>query len=316
MPEPTNQPAKPVAAAPEVTPATSIDWPIMLATYLGAMLTFYPLIRWLFFTTESSDQLLHALIVLAAAGFFLLMEKRRKLSLVLAHDQRSVLLLVASFILVAITMFLPTKSNAGPAFLQAILLLAGFGLALASLVRYTLGPVAARAARGFIIAFTFFMILALALPILDWPMRALAGKWSMNLLSWLGQGAHLQLVNLSADGQSIQPELVLTTAGRPFIVAAECNGFGLLSASLLLTILLAIYRKLRAFDFFLVMVLAIVSAFIANTLRILVIVLLAPKVDNYMLMHESIGLVFFYSALAFLWWFVYGWGRSEKKAAP
>lgn len=295
---------------------TSVDWPIMLATYLGAMLIFYPLVRWLFRMTETSEQLLHALIVLAAAGFFLLMEKRRNLRLVLEHDQRSVLLLLGSFVLVAISMLLPVKPTPGTVFSQAALLLVGFGLTLASLVRFTLGPQASRASRGFLVAFTVFMLLALALPVLDWPLRTLAGRWSMNLLGWLGHGAQLKLVNLSMDGALARPELVLSVAGRPFVVAAECNGFGLLSASLLLTTLLAVYRKLRAFDFFLVIILAVVTSFIANSLRILVIVLLAPRVDNYLLMHEVVGLIFFYGALGFLWWFVYGFGVRPKQTAP
>ncbi|WP_309396842.1 exosortase/archaeosortase family protein [Cerasicoccus maritimus] len=305
MPDPADQPIDLEPPAPKETPV--VDWPIMLATYLGAMLIFYPLIQWLFHTTESSEQLLHALIVLGAAGMFLLLEKRRRLSLVLAHDKQSVTLLAISFSIVAVCLLpLQWETSAG-SFAKATLLLVGFGFTLAGLVRYTLGPIAAKASRGFIIAFTFFMFLALSLPILDWPLRALAGRGSMNLLAKLGVGAELQLVNIPS------PELVLNVAGRPFIVAAECNGFGLLSASILLAILLAIYRKLNALDFSLVIILTVVTAFIANTLRILVIVLLAPKVENYLLMHEIVGLIFFYSALGFLWWYIHGFGQGSKK---
>jgi len=309
MPEPVNQSASTNRPASTDQPAGSVDWPVMLATYLGAMLIFYPLVRWLFRATESSEQLFHALIVLMAAGMFLLFEKRRRLQLVLTHDQRSVSLLVGSFVLVGLSMFTPLANSVAGIFMQAAMLLLGFGLALAALVRYTLGPQIARSSRGFLIAFTCFMMLALALPVLDWPMRTLAGKWSLSLLAWLGYGVQLQLVNIPS------PELVLSVAGRHFIVAAECNGFGLFSASMLLTILLAIYRKLRAFDFFLVIILAMVTAFVANALRILVIVLLAPRVENYMLMHEVVGLLFFYGALGFLWWFVFGYGvRGKVKA--
>ncbi len=311
MPNPSEQSANANPPAPKG--ATTVDWPIMLATYLGAMLVFYPLVRWLFQTTEESEQLLHALLVLTAAGVYLLFERRRNLQLVLTHDQRSVSLLIASFVIVGISMISPMKGALAGIFIQAALLLLAFGLALAALVRYTLGPQVARSSQGFLIAFTVFMLMALALPVLDWPLRTLAGRWSMNLFSWLGYGAHLQLVNLSPQGLPATPELVLMVAGRPFIVAAECNGFGLLSSSVLLTVLLAVFRKLRAFDFFLVVVLAVVTAFIANTLRILVIILLAPHVENYLLMHEIVGLVFFYSALGFLWWYVYGWGQQAKK---
>ncbi|WP_309387336.1 exosortase/archaeosortase family protein [Cerasicoccus frondis] len=308
MPDPTEQPAKPNTTA-SPSPAANVDWPIMLSTYFGAMVIFYPLIRWLFHTTENSDQLLHALIVLAAAGMFLLMEKRRRLSLVLVHDRHSVTLLAISFSIVAVCLLPLRWDTPIGLFLQAACLLVAFSLTLAALVRYTLGPIIAKASRGFLVAFTFFMFLALALPVLDWPMRALAGRGSMNLLQKLGVGAELQFANIPS------PQLVLSVAGRPFIVAAECNGFGLLSASILLTILLAVYRKLKAVDFLLVLILATVTAFIGNTLRILIIVLLAPHVENYLLMHEIVGLIFFYGALGFLWWFVYGFGRDGKKQA-
>ncbi|MGE9295413.1 MAG: exosortase/archaeosortase family protein [Puniceicoccales bacterium] len=306
MPDLDQQP-DPVPAPTE----TQVDWPVMMATYLGAALVFYPLAQWLFRTTEANDQLFHALIVLAAAGVFLLFEKRRRLHLVLAHDRQSVALLALSFLLATASMFLPAQDDTAGAFAHNALLLTGFGLALASLVRFTLGPVAAKAARGFIVAFTVFMLLALALPLVDWPMRALAGRGSLEFLRFIGQGAQLELV------QTPQPALILAVEGRPFHVAAECNGFGLLTSSILLTVLLAIYRRLKALDFCLVLGLALFTAFIGNTLRILVIVLLAPHIDNYMLMHEIVGLIFFYGALAFLWWFVWGYGpnREAPKAA-
>jgi len=303
--------------APVKTPSNSagappVDWLMMMATYFGAALIFYPLARWVLQRTEASEQLFHALIVLGAAGGFLLLEKRRRMQLVLTHDRESVALLAWSFSLAALSMLIPGQSgDPGTAYGKTIILLAGFGFAIASLVRFTFGPLAARAARGFIVAFFIFMVLALLLPLLDWPLRGLAGKWSLYLLQMIGQGAMLELV------YAPQPVLVLAVEGHPFIVAAECNGFGLLSSSLLLTVLLAIYRRLVPIDLLLVMILALLTAFVANTLRILVIVLLAPSVTNYMLMHEVVGLVFFYGALAFLWWFVWGFGPQNRiKRSP
>jgi len=300
-PAETNDPATHPVGPP------AVDWLIMVATYLGAALVFFPLAAWVFQKTEGNEQLLHAMIVLAAAGFFLLMEKRRRLSLALTHDRQSVALLAVSFSLAAISILIPGDTR-GAAYGKTGLLLAGFAFALGSLVRYTLGPVAARAARGFLAAFFVFMMLALLLPLLDWPLRALAGKWSLDLLNLIGQGGQLHLAF------SPQPMLILQTGGQPFVVAAECNGFGLLSSSVLLTILLAVYRRLRPLDFSLVLFLALFAAFVANTVRILVIILLAPHVSNYAIMHELVGIVFFYGALAFLWWFIWGFGPQRKPA--
>ncbi|MEO0796423.1 MAG: archaeosortase/exosortase family protein [Verrucomicrobiota bacterium] len=302
------EPADPIA---NKAPEPKVDWPIMLATYLGAALVFYPLARWVFKATESSEQLLHALIVLAAAGLFLITEKRQRLRLVLDHDRSSLILLASSFLLVSTTLLFPYPSeDSGVNMLKAVILLIAFGLTLASLVRFTLGPEVSRTARGLIVAFTIFMLLALVLPLLDWPLREVAGKLSLNALGLIGYGGKLTLAYTPA------PELILSIKGRPFIVAAECNGFGLLSSSILLTILLVIYRRLKALDVGLVLLLAIITAFVGNTLRIMVIILLAPNVENYMLMHEIVGLIFFYGTLGFLWWFIYGFNKGKSLAGP
>lgn len=287
-----------------------VDWVSLVATYLAAGLVFYPLARWLFRAAEASEQLFHAFIILAGAAFFLMLEKRQRLSLVLRHDQTSVVLLLGSFLLMGTSLLLPGQvANWPPGFLPAVAMLVAFGVALGALVRFTLGAQVARTARGLIAAFVVFALLALLLPVLDWPLRALAGRWSLMLLGFLGQAGDLQLA------WAPSPELILTTGERHFVVAAECNGFGLLAASLLVAVLLAVFRKLGALDFFLVLLLAVGTAFLANALRILVIVLLAPQVESYLLMHEIVGLIFFYSALGFLWWFIWGFGQKKKPVA-
>ena len=44
------------------------------------------------------------------------------------------------------------------------------------------------------------------------------------------------------------PMLILLNNGRPFHVAAECNGFGMISSCLLMTLIIVLYRRLSLFD--------------------------------------------------------------------
>ncbi|MDV7401400.1 archaeosortase/exosortase family protein, partial [Arthrospira platensis SPKY1] len=115
-------------------------------------------------------------------------------------------------------------------------------------------------------AFGAFVVLALLLPALDWPLRGLAGAWGAWALGLLGQQHELQLI--SHEGV---PMLLLIVNNQPFHVAPECNGFGVMTSSLLLALLLSIQRVLPVLDKALTLIGALVLAFAANILRIIII---------------------------------------------
>lgn len=269
-------------------------WLTMLP-YAVAGVLFLPVGLWLFQQTRASEQLLHALAVLGLCGLYLWLENRGQLRTSFIHDRISILLLLAAFGCVLINIWLP----------HPLWLLAGFFCLLASLVRYCLGPQAARLANALLAACFMFIALVIVLPVFDWPLRYLAGSWSGSLLSALGHGIQLVMVT--------QPELHLRlyVDHYPFLVAAECNGFGVLSASLLVTILFSIYYRTGFFDGLLLVFAAIVIAFVANVFRIVTIVTLAPHVERYMLMHEIVGITFFYAALGLLLWIIVGFRRES-----
>ncbi|MCD8483709.1 MAG: exosortase/archaeosortase family protein [Verrucomicrobia bacterium] len=97
--------------------------------------------------------------------------------------------------------------------------------------------------------------------------------------------------------------LLLIVNDKPFHVAPECNGFGVMTSSILLTLLLIIHRQIGLLDKGLLLVGALTLAFAANILRIIIIVLLAPLVgtENYMLMHEIVGSITYYGCLIVIW---------------
>lgn len=157
-----------------------------------------------------------------------------------------------------------------------------------------------------------FMVAALllvALPWLDWPLRVFAGRGALWIFDLLGQDPGLGLLRRGGEVM-----LILVVQGHPFHVAAECNGFGLLGSSLLLSLSLVFYRQVGLLDAFLITIAAIFVAYLGNLARITVIVLLAPHLmDHYDLMHEIVGTMAFYGVLLLIGWLVVGFGKWPEK---
>jgi exosortase/archaeosortase family protein len=158
------------------------------------------------------------------------------------------------------------------------------------------------------LAFMLFIGAAQALAVFDWPLRQMAGMHAAWLLNHFGLDSSLFLN--TAHGP---PRLILTVDQRPFEVASECNGYGLISSAALVALLLVAYRRLVWQDKLLSFALALFLGSLFNTLRILFIVLLAPKVgSSYAAMHEGIGTLFFWACLILVWLIVGGFPEKSK----
>ncbi len=272
------------------------DWVQATITYVAATVVFAPVLLWLFRQTRHHEQLSQALVILLGLGAFLAWENREKLRLRLTHDRTSLCFLLGAFVLASLQFLTP----------ELPLILIAFLLAVAGLLRFTFGARAAVATGPLLLALGFFTLLVIFLPAFDWPLRILAGKWSAYLLGLLGGDTGLYYV------AGPVPHLTLESAGKPFIVAAECNGFGLLSSSLLITLGLGYYRRLAWLDFALLLAGSVFLALGANILRIICIVLLAPKVSNYHVMHEAVGIAIYYASLGLICWLV--WTCPRRRA--
>ena len=99
------------------------------------------------------------------------------------------------------------------------------------------------------------------------------------------------------------PQLLLAVQGKMFVVAAECNGFGLLTSSLLAAAILGFHYRLRWPDKLVLLSLTVPGAILSNTLRIVGICLAATYLPlPYTLVHEGVGVVFYAVTLWALWW--------------
>ena len=251
---------------------------------------FWPLTQWLFDKSFGHEQFLHSLLVILVAAYFILFRGKGRTKWVLKIDQSTIVLFGGSLFLLLI----------GSLVLPQILVPLALCLAMAAGATYLLGKVALKRGYPFFVVFYFYIVLIVFYPLLDFPLREYAARYS----AWILDVLHLapQLLLRTQP----EPSLILLVKGKSFVVAPECNGFGLISASLLLSILLTFKSR----DFWWVKALGLVSALflgsLGNLLRIVTIIVLAPLVPNhYDLMHETVGLLVFFFVLLLIGWLLY-----------
>lgn len=180
----------------------------------------------------------------------------------------------------------------------------GFCAALAAMIAFFFGEAGVRI---FLPALSGIFVLGLLVglsPVLDWPLRRTAASYAGGLLVRMGMDVTAAVV------AGRPPELVLSVGEKVYIVATECNGFGLLSSSLVLAAILAFsfrlpwFRKIGLFAF------AAPTAIIFNMLRIMGICLSVPRIDlPYAVIHEGLGITFYAAGLGLVWWMA---ERAEK----
>ena len=143
---------------------------------------------------------------------------------------------------------------------------------------------------------------------MDWPLRSFAGQWSSHILNLLGQSSEL---GIGSKGDA-PPMLILLVNEQPFHVASECNGFGVILTSLLLSLLLAIHKGSSILSTSMNVLIGAIIGFAFNVIRIVIIVLLAPTLmQHYQLMHEIVGGITYWSSLVIIWILLNGPTRSE-----
>ncbi|MDX6765333.1 MAG: exosortase/archaeosortase family protein [Candidatus Methylacidiphilales bacterium] len=263
-----------------------LDRALTVALFLLTVLLFGPLTYWLARQTHHHGQLNHALLILGLAVVFLLTERRNRLSYHGAFSPLSTTLLMGSFVLL----------GAATGTRLYWLFVASYVLAGAAWGLFFFGPRAQRAVFSLAGAAGAYGVLAALVQYADWPLRAVAGRYSQWVLEKLGFAARLYL------DRGDEARLVLTVGPQAFEVAPECNGFGLIGASLLLALLLVIYRRVAVFDKVLCVIMSVFLAVLFNVLRIITICLLAPHFPgHYPVLHEIVGNVFFWAGLASVW---------------
>jgi len=252
-----------------------------------ALVGFSPVLLWLWDGLVQSQQLRDALVVLVSILLVLAVDNKIRLR-VPSFSMESMLWLAAAYMGLLGARFLGMW-GALAVFVGLSAALVSFGLACLDRRNY------AYAVGGSFFAFT---ILSLFINIFDLPLRILAGKSAAAVLGIFNRSAELLLFK----GQS--PQIGLMVDGRPYLVATECNGFGIISSCIILSIAFAILRRGISFWRRLaIVVCCALAGFAANAVRITAITLAAPHFGNshYFLIHEALGYVFFGLALIAAW---------------
>lgn len=171
-----------------------------------------------------------------------------------------------------------------------------FCASFAAIIAFLFGPAGVRQFLPALCGFFVFGLLVGLFPTLDWPLRTLAARYAAGALAALGTPVQLVV----EPGQPA--ELVLHAGNAYFRVATECNGFGLLTSSVLLATILAFQYRLLWLNKVGLLAISVPTAIVCNFLRIVSICLVAPRVTlSYNFVHESLGALFYFGGLALVW---------------
>jgi exosortase/archaeosortase family protein len=277
---------------PEVLPLSPparsrrTDFVLAGALFVLTAIVFWPAARWLATQTFAREQLKQSAFIVALAGIWIVWEQRSALRLHLQLTPVTLRWLFTSYALAAAALALKTP----------LLILAGLVVAAGGAVNYAFGGQALRRTLPLLSAFALLILCVLLFPVLDWPLRQMAGIEAARFLKSFGFATQL---GVSME----QPaKLLLVVGGQTFHVATECNGFGLITSSLLLGLIRLLYQR-ASWGWFAVLLPGCVAvAFVFNFLRISTIVVLAPKFPgHYHALHEIAGLIALYSGLGVVW---------------
>ena len=274
---------------------------------------FWPVMRWIAATAHEQSRLFHALVILLFATTILVKFGQYSIRDPLTLNRSAARALGAAFALVGAAFFGARFLPGGPpAATAALLILPGYAFAVAAFALFVFGDGVRRITVTVTVALCAFLGLSLVMGPLDWPLRTLAGKWSGAALGLLGKNVDLGLAGAGAG----PPKLILLVDSHPFHVASECNGFGVILTSLLIAILLSVYRRSGVLDGVINCVAALTLGFAFNILRIVIIVLLTPAlIEHYQLMHEIVGAITYWGCLVALWLLLGGPVGERRSAA-
>lgn len=260
----------------------------MLAISVLIGLLYVPLLHWLGWRTLHTQQLFNGALLVLFALAICVRNAVDELRLVPQFGNAGVGLVALAFV----CLWGAARWQSGVLPLSLL----SACLAFAGIISFFFGKAGVRKFLPAMSAFFVFGVLVGLVPELDWPLRAMAARYAGGLLAALGVPVKLAL----ETGQPAQ--LVLSVNDRVFVVATECNGFGLLTSSLIVATTLAFDYRLPWLQKLSLWAVSIPIAIGCNFLRIVSICLLAPRTTlPYGFVHETLGLIFYFLGLGLIW---------------
>ena len=289
---PGNQPSSPAESN-----GCWLAWGLVIITGL----LFWPVTRWIVAEAVAREQIKQGMVLLLCATALIIWKNSRELRPLPNLSNEALVLLAGAFACVGLA------GTTG----WSLLLLPGMTLGLAGSLRMILGTTGYRFLKPLIAGVFALVIIIMVFPLLDWPLRQLAGVEAARVLNALGLAPQLAVSNANHD-----PQLVLMIGKQAFLVATECNGFGLITSGALLALLAGEISKRPRWITTGLMLLALLTGFFVNLLRILAITQLAPRFPgHYQAMHEVIGTIMLWLGLGFIGWLAWRPQASELPPA-
>ena len=274
-------------------------------------LSFAPVSYWFAENTFSETRVFHSLITLSIAIILLYRFETPTLENALElnpHCQKSLkisLLLLVIFVLSKISLNFFQLDSLILNMIYSLSIIASMVMALSSFVFFIFGTRISRINYSSSITFILFLFLSLFMIQVDWPLRALAAQWSVFLIELLGQSVDFFIAN--QDQSQSSPSLIIQFNGRNFNVASECNGFGIILNSVLIGLLLSVYKKHSFLNSAANIIAALFIGFTFNVLRIISIILIAPFLFQYYdFIHELLGTIYYWGAFFITWYLLKG----------
>lgn len=278
------------------------DWRTRLSAWALVAATaavFWPVTRWIVAETTARQQIRQAFILLAAGVVVVAWRNWPRLRATGEADNPALMLVAAAFGLAGLA------GLAG----WSVLVLPAFALAVAGCVRALFGAESFPRFRPLVAGVAALLVIIVAFPVLDWPLRQLAGAGSARVLAALGLAPQLALAGTEAD-----PQLILSVAKGHFLVATECNGFGLITSGALVAILAGGIAGRSWRMVALLVPAAMAIGFVANVARILVISTTARYFPgHYDVLHEVVGTLALWGGLGLVGWLA--WRPSSAEAS-
>ena len=289
-------------AAPS-SPRPPVRWDAgrVLAVFLilCTAAAFWPVTQWLVREVAASQQIRQSFVLLGAAAGLVAWQHSREWRLRLETGNRALILLVSAYAFTAAAWWLHVS----------LLVLPAFALGLAGCLHVLVGADAWRFIRPLFSGFIACLVIILLFPLLDWPLRQMAGVNAAHILHALGFTPQLSVVMQPA------PKLILATGRNLFEVATECNGFGLITSGAVLALLAGGIAGRRTRAFLWLVPVAALLGFFFNLLRILLICLLAPSFPNhYHALHETAGVLILWAGLGLIGWLAWRPALQDRPA--
>jgi exosortase/archaeosortase family protein len=288
-------------ATPSDEPADSFRWDtgrlLSVLLIVCTIAAFWPVTQWLVREVTASQQIRQSFVLLGAAVALVAWQHAHEWRLRLEVGNRALLLLGATYGCMAAAWWLHISLFVLPAF--------AFGLA--GCLHVAAGEEAWRFVKPLVIGFVACLIVILLFPLLDWPLRQMAGVNAARILHSIGFTPQLHVITEPA------PKLILATGKNLFEVATECNGFGLITSGMVLALLAGGIAGRRATALVWLVPAGAVVGFTFNLLRILIICLLAPSFpQHYHALHETAGVLMLWAGLGLIGWLAWRPASPEK----